>query len=82
MPDLSASLDVTLDRTPNAIVIPRDSLKRDGDKMIVRVKRGESYEDRAVTVAAVNAHEAMVSSGLEDGVVVARNVLTQPRRLE
>jgi HlyD family secretion protein len=82
MPDLSASLDVTLERTPNAIVIPRDSLTRNGDKTIVRVKRGESYEDRAVTVGAVNAHEAMVSSGLEDGMVVARKVMAQSRPLE
>lgn len=80
MPDLSSSLDVTLDRKPNAIVIPRDSLKQDGAKTFVRVKRGDSYEDRAVTVAALNAHEAMVSSGLEDGVVLARNVLTPSRR--
>ena len=28
MPDLSASLDVTLDRTPRAIVVPRDALRR------------------------------------------------------
>lgn len=80
MPDLSASLDVTLDRTPNAIVIPRDSLKQDGNKTFVRVKRGDSYEERGVTIAALNAHEAMVSSGLEDGVVLARNVLTPSRR--
>ncbi len=80
MPDLSASLDVTLDRTPNAIVIPRDSLKQDGNKTFVRVKRGDSYEERGVTIAALNAHEAMVSSGIEDGVVLARNVLTPSRR--
>jgi HlyD family secretion protein len=79
MPDLSASLDVTLARTPNAIVIPRDSLKQDGNKTFVRVKRGDSYEDRGVTIGAFNAHEAMVSSGLEDGVVLARNVLTPSR---
>ena len=80
MPDLSASLDVTLDRTPNAIVIPRDSLKQDGNKTFVRVRRGDSYEDRSVTIAALNAHEAMVSSGLEDGVVLARNVGAPSRR--
>jgi len=77
MPDLSASLDVALDRTANAIVVPRDALRQDGDRTIVRVKRGDSYEDRTVTVAATNAHEAMLASGLEDGVVVARNVLSK-----
>ena len=77
MPDLSASLDVALDRTANAIVVPRDALRQDGDRTIVRVKRGDKYEDRTVTVGATNAHEAMVASGLEDGVVVARNVLSK-----
>src|SRR4029453_10014104 len=32
MPDLSASLDVALDRTPNAIVIPRAAIRREGDR--------------------------------------------------
>jgi len=66
-----------LDRTANAIVVPRDALRQDGDRTIVRVKRGDKYEDRTVTVGATNAHEAMVASGLEDGVVVARNVLSK-----
>ncbi len=77
MPDLSASLDVALDRTANAIVVPRDALRQDGDRTVVRVKHGDRYEDRTVTVGATNAHEAMVATGLEDGVVVARNVLSK-----
>jgi HlyD family secretion protein len=79
MPDLSASLDVALDRTPNAIVIPRDAIRQDGNRTIVRVKRGERFEDRTVTVTATNAHEAMVSAGLEDGTVVARNIQSESR---
>jgi HlyD family secretion protein len=80
MPDLSASLDVTLARTPNAIVVPRDALRQDGDKAFVRVQRGGSFEDRPVTVAALNAHEAMIGSGLEAGTVIERNVLSMARR--
>ena len=82
MPDLSASLDVTLGRTADAIVVPRDALRQDGTRTLVRVKRGEAYEDRPVTIGAVNAHEAMLSAGLEDGSVVARNVTAQAGRLE
>jgi len=80
MPDLSASLDVTLGRTPGAIVVPRDALRRDGDRTFVRVQRGGGFEDRAVTVAAVNAHEAMLSAGLDDGAVIARNVVSPTGR--
>jgi hypothetical protein len=79
MPDLSASLDVTLARTAAAIVVPRDAIQKNGDRTIVRVQRGKSFEDRAVTVAALNAHEAMIGSGLDDGAVVARNVSASVR---
>lgn len=74
MPDLTASLDVTLARTAGAIVIPRDALQQSGDRTAVRVQRGSGFEDRAVTVAALSAHEAMIGSGLDEGTVVARNV--------
>ena len=79
MPDLSASLDVALDRTSNAIVIPRDAIRQDGSRTIVRVKHGDSFEDCAVTVQATNAHEALVTNGLDDGAVVARNILSDSR---
>ncbi len=74
MPDLSASLDVTLARTPGAVVIPRDAIQTNGNRTLVRVQRDNGFEDRAVTIAGVNAHEAMIGSGLDDGAVVARNV--------
>ncbi len=76
MPDLSASLDVTLAQTPGALVVPRDALRHAGDKTFVRVQRGTSFEDRSVTVGALNSHEAMIASGLEAGTVIARNVLS------
>jgi HlyD family secretion protein len=82
MPDLSASLDVTLARTPNALVVPRDALIRDGDRTLVRVQRGGRFEDRAVTIGALSAHEALVASGLEEGAVVARNVRSAARRTQ
>jgi hypothetical protein len=74
MPDLSASLDVTLARTPRAIVVPRDALRHEGDHTAVRVRRGGGFEDRTVTIDALNAHEAMLATGLEEGAVIARNV--------
>jgi HlyD family secretion protein len=76
MPDLSASLDVTLARVPRAIVVPRDALRKDGDRTVVRVQQGSGFEDRAVTIGALNAHEAMLGSGLDEGAVIARNVLS------
>lgn len=74
MPDLTASLDVELARVSSALVVPRDAVRYDGDKALVRVKRGDRYEDRPVTIGAVNAHEAVVTSGLDAGAVIERNV--------
>ena len=77
MPDLTASLDVELERVPGALVVPRDTIRYDGDRAFVRVKRGERFEDRSVTIGTTNAHEAVVTAGLEEGSVVARNVGSQ-----
>ncbi|HET7216615.1 MAG TPA: HlyD family efflux transporter periplasmic adaptor subunit [Vicinamibacterales bacterium] len=74
MPDLTASLDVELAREPGALVVPRDALRKDGDRTVVRMQRGSSFEDQAVTVGSLSAHEAVVSSGLQEGAVIARNV--------
>lgn len=73
MPDLTASIDVELVRVAGALVVPRDSVWYDGDRPFVRVRKGDRFEDRSVTVGAMNAHEVVISSGLEDGAVVTRN---------
>ena len=74
MPDLTASLDVELAREPNAVVVPRDSIRYDGEQAMVRVSKGSSFEERPVTIGSLNAHEAVVTSGLQEGVTIARNV--------
>jgi HlyD family secretion protein len=74
MPDLTASLDVELARTPGALVVPIDSIRRDGERTFVRVQRGSGFEDREVSLGTVSAHEAVVASGIDAGVVVERNV--------
>ena len=80
MPDLTASLDVELSRQPRVLVIPRDSVRRDGDRSLVSVQRGSGFEDREVKLGALNAHEVVVESGLEEGAVVARNVQSRASR--
>jgi HlyD family secretion protein len=74
MPDLTASLDVELERQPNALVVPRDAIARDGNAAFVRVQRGGRLERQDVTVGAENTHQAVVTAGLQEGVTVARNI--------
>lgn len=73
MPDLTASLDVELDRTPNALVVPRDAVVMEGEHPYVKVQRGGRFERQDVTLGAYNTHEAIVTGGLQEGVTVARN---------
>jgi HlyD family secretion protein len=74
MPDLTASLDVELAREAHALVVPRDAVRRDDDRAVVRVQRGSSYHDQPVTLGTLSATEAVVTSGLEEGAVVSRNI--------
>jgi HlyD family secretion protein len=73
MPDLTASLDVELERVPGALVVPRDAIVFEGEHAFVRVQRGGRLERQDVSVGSMNTHEAVVTSGLQDGVTVARN---------
>jgi multidrug efflux pump subunit AcrA (membrane-fusion protein) len=73
MPDLTASLDVALAHESGALVVPRDALRFDGEQVYVRVQRSTGFADQLVTLGQMNAHEAVVTSGLSEGAVVERN---------
>jgi HlyD family secretion protein len=80
MPDLTASLEVELMREAKALVIPRDSLRYDGERTLVSVRRGSGFQDQQITVGTMSAHEAVVASGLEDGAVLERNIVSRGTR--
>jgi len=42
------------------------------------VRRGGAFADQQVTIGPMNAHEAVVTSGLSDGAAIERHV-SQPR---
>jgi multidrug efflux pump subunit AcrA (membrane-fusion protein) len=77
MPDLTASLDVELERIPASLLVPRDGLRYDGDRVTVRQLRGSSYQDQPVTLGPLSAHEAVVTSGLDEGAVIARQAASR-----
>jgi HlyD family secretion protein len=74
MPDLSAAVDVELERKDNVIVLPRDAIVSENQSTSVRVLNGERAVPRRVTLGAMNDHEVVVTSGLESGVTVQRHV--------
>ncbi len=74
MPDLSAAVDVELERKDNVIVVPRDAVIGEEDNFSVRVMDGDRARPRAVTIGPMNDHEVVVTSGLESGMTVQRHV--------
>jgi HlyD family secretion protein len=74
VPDLSAAVDVELERKDNAIIVPRDAIVREKDRLTVRVLDGGTVRPRTVTLGAKNDYEVIVASGLEPGVMVQRHV--------
>jgi HlyD family secretion protein len=74
VPDLSAAVDVELERKDNTIVVPRDAIVREKDRFTVRILDGGAVRPRTVTLGAKNDYEVIVDSGLEPGVMVQRHV--------
>ncbi len=70
MPDLSSAVDVEVTRVPGAIVVPRDALVYDAGRWFVTPAGGARRE---VEAGPVNDREAVVRSGLEEGVRVVRH---------
>jgi biotin carboxyl carrier protein len=74
LPDLSAAVDVELERKDNVIVVPRDAVVLERDTFTVWVLDGDGARPRVVTLGAMNDHEVIVASGLEPGMTVQRHV--------
>jgi multidrug efflux pump subunit AcrA (membrane-fusion protein) len=74
LPDLSAAVDVELERVPNSLIVPRDSLVSESGKMFVRVASGGGSEEREVKVLHMNDVEAAVEGKLQPGETVIRGV--------
>jgi multidrug efflux pump subunit AcrA (membrane-fusion protein) len=80
MPDLTASLDVELERTAAALVVPRDAVVLDGEQPYVLVQRGGRLQRQDVSLGPISPHEAVVRAGLQEGVVIARNAASTSDR--
>ena len=74
MPDLSAAVDVELERVDNAIVLPRDAVTGEKGNFSVRVMDDDRPRSRTVTLGPMNDFEVVVASGLEPGMKVQRHV--------
>ncbi len=73
LPDLSAAVDVELERQSNVMVAPRDAVITENGHCYVRVKNGAAFDKREVKVGDANDQEQVILSGIEPGTVLLRN---------
>jgi HlyD family secretion protein len=73
MPDLSASLDVELHRTPGALTVPRAAVITSGDDHYVTVRDGSGLSRKPVQLGEENDSEVVVS-GVDAGTQIGSNV--------
>ena len=70
MPDLSSGVDVELARVTGALVVPRDALRREGERWFVVAPDGQRHQ---VQAGPMNDLEAVIQSGVAEGSRVARH---------
>jgi HlyD family secretion protein len=73
MPDLSASLDVELERIPGVLTVPRDFLETSGSEHFVLAGDGYVFSRVPVRLGAENDIVAVVS-GIPEGTRISRGV--------
>ena len=72
LPDLTAAIDVEVERVKDALVVPLSAVTREGDTASVRVRDGASVATRTVTLGPADEVDVVVTSGLTSGQVVLR----------
>ncbi len=73
MPDLSAAVDITVQKREQALLLPREAVAIDANGAWVRARRGCSFTRQSITVGEVSEDQVVVASGLAEGAVVARS---------
>jgi HlyD family secretion protein len=73
LPDLSAAVNIELERQPNVLVVPRDAIVSQNGHSYVRVKNGSGYEKQEVQLGAASDVEQVITSGVHKGAVLERN---------
>lgn len=73
MPDLSASLDVELQRIPNALIVPRDAVIPSGHDNAVLAEDRTGFTRKSVQLRAESDTDAAIT-GVPEGTSVLSNV--------
>jgi HlyD family secretion protein len=72
VPDLTAAVDVEVERVANALLVPREALTYEGTAAFVTVRDGNGTSRRRVKLGPMDELHAVVLEGLAPGEVIAR----------
>jgi HlyD family secretion protein len=72
LPDLTAALDVEIERIKDALVVPRDAVHQDASGPRVRVRDASGVSAHNVTLGPSDEVDVIVTAGLQPGQVVVR----------
>jgi len=72
LPDLTAAIDVEVERVKDALVVPRAAVDRDGQTARVHVRDASGVAARQVTLGPADEVDVVVTSGLQPGEVVVQ----------
>lgn len=70
-PGLLADVEIIVEKVPNAIYIPNQSLFEKDGKPVVYVKRGEKFEPQVVQIAKRSEALTILSGGINPGDTIA-----------
>lgn len=68
---MNASVDIGTSNKQNVLIVPLSAIRSEGNKRFVRIKNGESFEDREVRLGVSNDIETEVLDGVKEGDVIA-----------
>jgi hypothetical protein len=78
LPDLTAAVDIELERIAKAIVIPRDALHSERGASYVVAKSGSSFRRTAVKIVSMDDCDAAVETGPDVGTEIVRDLERHP----
>ena len=70
-PGMTATVRVKVERVPDCVVIPPETVFEKGGRLVVYVLEGNRYMERQVHIARRSETQIMISSGLEPGERIA-----------
>jgi multidrug resistance efflux pump len=73
LPDLSAAVDIEVERQSGRLVAPRDAIFQEGDRAYVMADNGSSFEKHEVKTGASSDVEQVILSGVGKDAALLRN---------